>query len=387
MTALLLFLVVIVGSIMIHEAGHFLTARVFGMRAERFFFGFGPTLWSFRRGETEYGVKAIPAGGFVKIAGMHRWEEVPEGTGDRVFYAKPAWQRVIVLVAGSFTHFVLAAVLLFCVQAFFELPRTRDGEPVTSTQVSEVVSGSPADEAGLRPGDRVVSVAGTRVSSFEDVRAFVAARPNETVDVTVARDSQRRAVRVTLGEDTADGETVGFLGVAANVYLFDRRSPGEAFAGVWSGPYSLPTQTAMSMRGIAQVFTPDSLASWLRQADGQTPRTTDGPVSLIGAGQVATELGRMGAFSSVLLLLVQLQIVIGVLNLLPLPPFDGGHLAVVAIESVVNAVRRARGKVTDWQVDPQKLMPLTLAVLLVLGLFAFTAFYIDIVNPASNLLQ
>lgn len=387
MTALLLFLVVIVGSIMIHEAGHFFTARWFGMRAERFFFGFGPTLWSTRRGETEYGIKAIPAGGFVKISGMNRYEEVPEGTEDRAFYAKPAWQRAIVLVAGCFTHFVLAAVLLFCVQAFFELPRTRDGQPLSSTQIGEVVPDSPAAEAGLRAGDRVVAIAGTRVSTFEDFRDLVAARPNETVDVTVARDSQRRTVRVTLDESTVDGQTVGFIGIAPRAYLMERRSVGEAFAGVWVGEYSLPTQTAAALGGFGQVFTPDNIALWLQQADGETPRTANAPISLIGAGQVATELGRVGAFSTVLLLLATLQIIFGALNLLPLPPFDGGHLAVLAVESAVNAVRRARGKVADWQVDPQTLMPLTLAVLLVLGLFALTAFYVDIVNPASSIIQ
>jgi membrane-associated protease RseP (regulator of RpoE activity) len=387
MIALVLFLVVIVGSIMIHEAGHFVTARWFGMRAERFFFGFGPTLWSVQRGETEYGVKLLPLGGFVKIAGMNRYEEMPEGDEDRAFYAKPAWQRAIVLVAGVFTHFVLAAILLFSVQAFFELPRIVDGEPVTSTEISEVVEGSPAAEVGLRPGDRVIAVDGREVSSFDEVRDIVAARPNEQVDLTFARGSQQRSVRVTLGENTVEGEQVGFIGVAASNLVLEQRSVGEAFAGVWAGEYSLPSQTAMTLSGIAQVFTPDSISAWLQQTDADTPRTTDGPISLIGAGQVAAAMGRMGAFSSLLLMLASLQIVIGALNLLPLPPFDGGHLAVVAIESVVNAVRRALGRTGDWQVDPAALMPLTLAVLLIMGLFALTAFYVDIVNPASNLIQ
>ena len=387
MIALVLFLVVIVGSIMIHEAGHFVTARWFGMRAERFFFGFGPTLWSVQRGETEYGVKLLPLGGFVKIAGMNRYEEMPEGDQHRAFYAKPPWQRTIVLVAGVFTHFVLAAVLLFSVQAFFELPRVENGERVTNTEISEVVTDSPAAAAGLRPGDRVVSVAGTDVSSFDEVRDIVAARPNEQVDLTFARGSQQRSVRVTLGENTVEGERVGFIGVAAGNLVLEQRSLGEAFAGVWVGEYSLPRQTAMTLSGIAQVFTPDSISAWLQQTDADTPRTTDGPISLIGAGQVAAAMGRMGAFSSLLLMLASLQIVIGALNLLPLPPFDGGHLAVVAIESVVNAVRRALGRTGDWQVDPAALMPLTLAVLLIMGLFALTAFYVDIVNPASSLIQ
>jgi membrane-associated protease RseP (regulator of RpoE activity) len=387
MTALLVFLVVIVGSIMIHEAGHFVTARWFGMKAERFFFGFGPTLWSVRRGETEYGVKALPAGGFVKIAGMNRYEEVPAGERDRAFFSKPAWQRTIVLVAGSFTHFVLAALLLFTVLAFYELPRLENGQPVTSNEITHVEPNSPAASAGLRAGDRVTAVDGTAVDSFDDVRALVSTRPEQQVTITYQRGSETRTVRVTLAERTVEGERVGFIGVASANLALERRSLPEAFAGVWVGEYSLPAQTARSLEGIGQVFRPESISAWLQQADGQTPRTTDGPVSLIGAGQVAWGLGRAGAFASVFLLLAQLQIVIGTLNMLPLPPFDGGHLAVLGIESAVNAVRRARGITGDWQVDPASLMPLTAAVMLILGLFALTAFYVDIVNPASNLIQ
>ncbi|HSK98507.1 MAG TPA: M50 family metallopeptidase [Euzebyales bacterium] len=387
MIALVVFLVVIVGSIMIHEAGHFFTARWFGMRAERFFFGFGPTLWSVTRGETEYGVKAIPAGGFVKILGMSRYEEVPAGQEERAFYSKAPWQRAIVLAAGCFTHFVLAALLLFVVQAFFELPRIEGGQQVTSSEVTEVSPGSPAEQAGLRPGDRVLAVDGTAVASFDEMRAIVAERPNEQVTLTYARGSTERTVRVDLDERTVDGQRVGFVGLASNVLALERRTPGEAFVGVWVGEYSLPNQMVMSLRGIAGVFTPDSLSAWLQQADGDTRRTADGPISLIGAGQVAAELGRAGAFSSLLLLLAQFQIIFGVLNLLPLPPFDGGHLAVLAVESVVNAVRRVRGAPTNWQVDPASLMPLTLVVLLVFGLFALTAFYVDIVNPASSIIQ
>ena len=387
MIALMVFVVVIVMSIVIHEAGHFLPARWFGMKVDRFFIGFGPTLWSTRRGETEYGVKAIPAGAFVKIAGMNRYEDMDPADTDRAFFSKPAWQRAIVLVAGSFTHFVLAALLLFGVMAFYPLPRLEDGVPVTSNEVTHVEPDSPAAAAGLRPGDRIVAVDDTEVASFDEVRDVVTARPEEQVTVTFERGSGTRTIPVRLAARTVDGERVGFIGLASGLLSLERRSVGEAFAGVWTGEYSLPAQTARSLAGIAQVFQPDSIAAWLQQADGDTPRTTDGPVSLIGAGQVATALGRAGAFSSVLLLLAQLQIVIGALNLLPLPPFDGGHLAVLGVESAVNAVRRARGRTGDWQVDPATLMPLTLAVLLILGLFALTAFYVDIVNPASELIQ
>ncbi len=385
--ALALFVIVIVGSIMVHEAGHFFTARWFGMKAERFFFGFGPTLWSVRRGETEYGVKAIPAGGFVKIAGMNRYEEIGQADEPRAFFSKPAWQRAIVLVAGSFTHFVMAAILLFAAMALFELPRLVDGAPVRSNEVTEVVAGSPADEAGLRAGDQIVAVDGVTIDSFEQMRAAVAARPGEQIELTFERVGSTRTVPVNLAEREVEGERVGFIGVASNQLAFREWTASEAFAGVWTGEYSLPTQTARSMVGIAQIFRPESLATWLQQADGDTPRTADGPVSLIGAGQAASALARVGAFSSVIVLLAQLQIVIGTLNLLPLPPFDGGHLAVLTVESTVNAVRRRRGRPGDWQVDPSTLMPLTLAVLLLFGLFALTAIYVDIVNPISQLIQ
>ena len=387
MITLLVFLVVIVASIMVHEAGHFFTARWFGMKVERFFFGFGPTLWSTRRDDTEYGIKALPAGAFVKIAGMNRYENIAPGDRDKAFFSKPAWQRAIVLAAGSLTHFVLAAVLLFAVMAIYELPRLEDGVPVTSNEITHVEPRSPASAAGLRPGDRVVAVNDTPVESFDQVRELVVARPEQHVSVTFVRGTETRTVPVTLAARTVDGQRVGFIGLASQLVALERRSVAEAFTGVWVGEYSLPSQTARSLSGIGQAFTPDSIAAWLQQTDGDAPRTTDGPVSLIGAAQVATALGRVGAFSSVLLLLAQLQIVIGTLNLLPLPPFDGGHLAVLAVESVVNAVRRTRGRAGDWQVDPASLMPLTLAVLLILGLFALTAFYVDIVNPASELIQ
>lgn len=383
----LLFVAVIVLSIMVHEAGHFLTAKRYGMKAERFFFGFGPTLWSMRRGETEYGVKAIPAGGFVKIAGMNRYEEIDPDDEDRAFYNKPAWQRAVVLVAGSFTHFVLAALLLFVAMAFFQLPQLEDGAVVLTNEVADVVEGSPAAAAGLQAGDRVLAVDGAQVSSFDEVRATVRDMPGEQIELVVARDGDTRAVTVTLDERTVGGERVGFVGLASTGLAYQEWSIGEAAAGVFVGEYSLTTQTARALSGIAQVFTPDSIAAWLEQADPDAERTAEGPISLIGAGQAASALADIGQFASVITLLASLQIVIGALNMLPLPPFDGGHVAVLAVESGVNAVRRRRGQAPNWQIDPASLMPLTLAVLLLVSLFALTAFYVDIVNPVSNLIQ
>ena len=383
----LVFALAIGVAIMLHEAGHFLTARAFGMKASEFFIGFGPRLWSFRRGETEYGIKAIPAGGYVRIVGMNSADLVDEADRPRAFFNQPAWQRFIVLVAGSVTHFVLAGLLLFATLAFFAVPQLDDGQPVVSNVVGEVLPGDPAAQAGLQPGDVIVAIDGVRTATFDDVVAAVSAAPGATLDVAVERDGRVVEQPITVAAQTPDGRDVGYLGVRPEGYAYTDASVAEAAAGVFVGEYSLPTLTWRSLAGIAQIFTPDSLSRWLSQADADATRTTDGPISLIGAAQVGNELVRLGAVSSVLLLLAQLNIVLGALNMLPLPPLDGGHVAILAVERAVNAVRARRGRSTDWELDPAVVTPVALAVILFLGLFGITALYIDIVNPASELLR
>ena len=381
-----IFIVAMVAAIMLHEAGHFGTAKLFGMRAERFFLGFGPTLWSTRRGETEYGVKAIPAGGFVKITGMNKFEDVGDVDRKRAFYTKPAWQRAIVLAAGSVTHFLVAGVLLFVALAFFTVPALRDGQPVISSEIGDVVPGSPADAAGLEPGDRIVAVDGRSTPDFEALVAAVSPLAGEQVALQVDRGRSVEVVETDVAEHPERaGE--GYLGVYPGSYLEQEHSFAGALGAVVVGENSLPAWTGRSLAGIARVFAPASISAWLQQADSDEPRTAEGPISLVGAGQAVSALGQAGEISAVLMLLAQLNIVIGALNLLPLPPFDGGHLAVLGVEKAVNAVRARRGKSTDWALDPAVLTPVTLTVLLFFTVFAITAFYIDIVNPVSSLLE
>jgi membrane-associated protease RseP (regulator of RpoE activity) len=384
---ILLFVVVIGGAIIIHEAGHYLTARWFGMKAERFFVGFGPTLWSTQRGETEVGLKAIPAGGFVKIAGMNRHDPVDPADEPRAFYNKPAWQRAIVLGAGSFTHFVLAMVLLFIAMAFFAVPRLSGGEPVINTTVGSVQAGTAAEVAGLEAGDLLLSVDGRDATQPGDAVALIQERAGETFPVTVERGGETREVTVSLPATNPAGEAVGFMGIGIEAVPYDQRGIGESLVATVRGEYSIWNQTAMTVRGIRQVFTPEALGSWLQQADSDQPRGAEGPISLVGAGQIVGALGNLGQIGAVILLMANINIVIGLLNMLPLPPFDGGHLAQLGIERSVNAVRGVRGKSTDWELSPSVVTPVALAVLLLLIGFAATAFYIDIVNPASRLFE
>lgn len=380
------FIVAIALIIMIHEFGHFVTAKTFGMKAERFFIGFGPTLWSTQRGETEYGVKALPLGGFVKIAGMSPYEDYDEDQRDRTYFSKPGWQRAIVIGAGSFTHFVIAAVLLFGALAFIGQPPGAADVAVTN-EIESVESGSPADEVGLEPGEAIVAVDGEPTPDFDALRDAIAPRPGEPVELTLEDADDTREVTVTLGEHPDDPEQ-GFLGFKPTPDIPEARplGVGEAAAATVSGEWSLPYITVVSIQGIGEALSPQGLASWFATFDDEE-RAAEGPVSLVGAGQIVAELGEQGELFGVLLMLVQLNIVLGVLNMLPLPPLDGGHFAVILVEGAVNWLRRLRGRTEPFFVDPAKLTPIALLVILFFGTIMLSALYLDIVSPASQLIN
>jgi membrane-associated protease RseP (regulator of RpoE activity) len=381
-----LFIVSIAVAIAIHEFGHFATAKLFGMKVQQFFLGFGPTLWSFQRGETEYGVKVIPAGGFVKIVGMNEVEDIDQADAERAFHRQSAWKRAIVLAAGSVTHFLVAFVLVFVALAVVGVPRVVDGQLVASNEITKVTAGSPAEGAGLRAGDMVMAVDGVPTPDFESVRDAILPRAGETVTITIERDGDTRNVSVAIAAENPEGERQGFLGVAP-APVVERLPVGEALAGAVVGEWSVPRLVALNVQGLAVAFSPDSIAAWLGQVGEEGPRLPEGPTSLVGAAQVAGALGDAGEFTAFLMLLASLNIVLGLLNMLPLPPLDGGHLAVLLVEESVNAVRRRRGRPGVWRVNPAVITPLALAVLLFFTALTVTAVYIDITKPASGLLQ
>ncbi len=372
-----IFVLAITFVVMFHEFGHFATAKAFGMKAEKFFLGFGPTLWSFRRGETEYGIKALPIGGFVKIAGMNRYEPADPADRGRLFYEQPAWQRLIVLVAGSATHFVVAFALIFAGLAFLGAPTDE-----LTRRVEQLIVGSPADAAGLEPGDEIVAVDGQPVPDWPVAQEAIRSRGGETVELVVVRDGAERTLTATLDPVNPQGERQGYLGVlpefATQPYSVTE-ALGETIAG---DTWSFGRVTGQTLAGIASVFTPSALADFFDSATSTEPRTAEdgGPISLIGAGQIVNTVGSAGDIFTVLLLLASLNIVIGTLNMLPLPPLDGGHVAVLAIEEGVNAARGRRGG-ERWTLDPSVITPIALAVIVFFGVVSLTALYADVVNP------
>lgn len=383
-----LFVVVIVGAIMLHEFGHFVTAKAFGMKVTQFFIGFGPTVWSTRRGETEYGVKGIPAGGFVKIVGMTPWEKTDPVEDGRLFYQQAAWKRLIVLTAGSATHLVLAVVVLFAGLAFIGL-----GGGQTTNEVAAVTAGSPALAAGLEPGDVIVAVDGQATPTFEEVRDAVEGRFGDTVTLTVRRGNSELSLEATLDVPHPDGERrgVGFLGVSPRT---EDRPLGivDGARATFSGPLSLGAITGATMDGLAQVFSLDGLSRFFGSVGSDGPRDADSITSLVGAAQVVDAFGDQGEFFAVLLVLAQLNLVLGILNMLPLPPLDGGHVAVMAIEEAVNGVRRLRDPARaaarpKFHLNPNVVTPIALAVILFFVVLSTTAVYVDLTSPASQLVQ
>lgn len=369
------FAAAILFSIGLHEFGHFITAKRFGMKVHQFFIGFGPKIWSVRRGDTEYGVKAIPLGGFVKIAGMNPYEEVPPEDVDRVFKAKKPWKRAIVLSAGSFTHFVLAFVILAAV-----LMISGSGRPCTPERptgcsdatlvIDNVEAGSPADRGGLRSGDRVRSVAGEPVATWQDAVDAIRAHPGETIEVIVARDNANHATQVALAATRPDGSAGGYLGVGPEVVSI----PAGPLTAITRSGSDVAIGAKESLFAFANLFSPSSIGKLFSQLAGNSERTTADPATLIGVGGQAGALAGEGAWASFFLLIAGFNIFIGVANLVPLPPLDGGHLAVLAYE-----------KIRRRDVDMRKLIPITATVVGVFGSLFFILLYLDIVKPLPSI--
>jgi membrane-associated protease RseP (regulator of RpoE activity) len=383
------FVVALLVSVMLHEAGHFAMAKRFGMKATRFFVGFGPTLWSFRRGETEYGVKAIPAGGFVKIIGMTQLEELEPGDEDRAFYQQPARQRLTVLAAGSTVHFILAILLLFLVVAttgdplHSKLTLTVD---VTTTCIPRDANASTCDvkkgdfpaPAGhvLKSGDRIEAVDHQRVSSYQQLRARIQASAGRPITLTVNRNASVFDVRLTpvATKDTA-GHLIGRIGLEPLVI-----PQPVTVAGAVPKTFSLlGTFTTSTLTALGHL--PHEISQILR---GE-PRN-NGAASVVdiakASGQIAQANASVGLrLADLTLIVAELNFFVGIFNLLPLLPLDGGHIGIVVFEQVRSRLYRLFGRHDPGRVDLLKVMPFTYAVVAVFIGLSLLLLYAGITNP------
>ena len=506
--AILAFVAALVLAILIHELGHLVTAKRVGMKADRYFVGFGPTLWSTRRGETEYGVKALPLGGFVSIRGMSPLDErdapvidtvfspaaldqaahaadaedpairaarqaegatatvtptevitrfadgsppltqatldhldaelekrgtpaelrehivrrtretarecdtrdqlllsaheiirtevgesrrlgdlawrLERGDEGRFYHDRPPWQRALAIFMGPVTHIGIAVVLLFGLYTLLPLPT---GE--VTPEVGQVLEGSAAEEAGLEIGDRVLAVGDTTSEEFEVLREEIRTRPDEPVTVTVLRDGDEVELDLTPSaeEDPESGEVIGLAGFLPALEE-QRLGPGAALQRATVGDDIDPNggvvpMLRLSVQGLASIVSPAGIGDLVSTSVGAQERDPEGVVSLIGiaslAGQTA-EQGTAGLYTF-LFLLAYLNVFLFIFNLVPLPPFDGGHLAVLAVEKVGNLLRRLRGRQPDFTVDPRTITAVALPVIGLLLLVVIASFWLDITDP------
>jgi membrane-associated protease RseP (regulator of RpoE activity) len=402
-----LFALAILVSVALHECGHMWVARATGMKVRRYFVGFGPTLWSTHRpnrlGSTEYGLKAIPLGGFCDIAGMTAVEELRPEDEPHAMYKQKVWKRVAVLFAGPAMNFLIGIVLIYAIALIWGLPNLHApttavvGETqcvaseVTKGKLGDCTGPGPAALAGIETGDVVVKVGDTDVKNFDQMvtavrkasgpTPFVVQRSDNgqsrefttTVDVTPTQRWVAKSAQETGGEPVPT--TVGAVGVSAAIFPPARYNMLSAVPATFAFTGDLGVEIAKSLAKIP------SKVGALVHSIGGGERDPETPISVVGASIIGGDTVDHGMWVAFWFFLAQLNFVLGAINLVPLLPFDGGHIAVALYEKLRNIVRAARGLVPAGPVDYGKLMPATYVVLvLVVGYMALTV-TADLVNP------
>ncbi len=366
--------------IFMHELGHYLAARFGGMKVTEFFLGFGPRLWSFRRGETEYGIKAIWAGAYVKVIGMNNLEEVDPADEHRTYRQQSYPKRLLVAVAGSGMHFLmaLAAIYGLLVTSGFQSDHSQ-------WTVSEVPSDGAAFAMGLEDGDRVVAADGVRFETFEDMRVFVEPRAGESATFEVLRDGEIITVTGEIGVNETTG--LGRLGVATRPADLPRITYGPltAVPETFELFGALVKDTVVS---IGQIFSPGGLVDFFSRLGGdEEPAVTAGGervdsddegrvLSLVGATRLGAQLTETGV-AGLLIFFFFINIFVGVINLAPLLPLDGGHVVIATYERL-----RSRGG-RRYHADVAKLLPMAYMVIMLLVSVGLVALYLDIADPAD----
>ena len=386
--ALLIVVACLIVMIMVHELGHFLAAKHGKMKVTEYFLGFGPRLWSFRKGETEYGIKAFPLGGYVKIPGMTNLEEVNPEDEPRTYRQQPFHSRLLVAVAGSAMHFLMAFVLLWVLLSFVGVPSS------TTVGVTQVVAiggkPGPAQSAGLRPGDVVVAADGKAVGGNPDTLiAAIRDHPGRPVDLVVTRDGRRQTLHVV----PVNGRTVHEPGVTApagtapyGVIGVSLGSPSETVSpliGLGHSATGLVRYSWTSIVGVVHLFSPSATVQRFGEvtnAKAASQAAADGTrvSSIVGAVQTAQDAVRAG-IGALLAILVAINLFVGIFNLFPMLPLDGGHVAIAVYEKV-----RSRRRKVAYHADVSKLLPYTWAMVLFLGVLFATTLLTDILHPAAN---
>jgi membrane-associated protease RseP (regulator of RpoE activity) len=374
-------IVAVIIMIMVHEAGHFLTAKWSRMKVTEFFVGFGPRLWSIRRGETEYGVKGIPAGGYVKIPGMTNLEEIDPADEARTYRQQPFHKRIIVASAGSFMHLVMAFLLAWVTLVFIGAQSSTQLE-IQAFSPFKGQALNPAQKAGLKLGDVIVGVNGQPLRNFDQLTNAIERSGNARLVLDIQRHGQPLAITVVpqTREHVVDNhkQRSGEIGVS----LGGVNVPENPFGALGGAAVVIGQTTSAAVTGLGHVFSPSGIANYVHQVanpnGASAAQQSERPESIIGGVRTAVE-GAQAGVGPLLEVLIALNIFIGIANMLPMLPLDGGHVAIAAYERI----RTRRGR-PYYQADAAKLVPVAYGFIVLLLLLVISAAYLDITHPVPN---
>ncbi|MGW2696886.1 M50 family metallopeptidase [Streptomyces sp. NPDC001296] len=413
-------------SIAWHELGHLSTAKLFGIRVPQYMVGFGPTIWSRKKGDTEYGIKAVPLGGYIRMIGMfppgpdgriearstspwrgmiedaraQSFEELLPGDEDRLFYTRKPWKRVIVMFAGPFMNLVLAVAVFLGVMMTFGVQT----QTTTVSKVSDCViqqsenrtkcekgdAATPAQAAGLKPGDKIVRFDGRDVADWSTLQNDIRANPGKDVTLTVERKGQQVDLHTHLIKNQVS-KTDGNGGYVEGKYVY------AGFLGFTPATGIVPQslgQSAQRMGDMMQngveslVSLPGKIPGLWDAAFGNAPRQPDSPMGVVGAARVGGEVFTLNIppsqqIAMMLLLVAGFNLSLFLFNMLPLLPLDGGHIAGALWESLRRALARVLRRPDPGPFDVAKLMPVAYVVAGIFICFTLLVLVADVVNPVK----
>jgi len=351
--------------VVLHEFGHYISARRSKIAVSEFFVGFGPKLFSFKRNNTEYGLKAILLGGYVKIPGMDENEPVSDYKSDELFHTASWTKKLYIASSGILVNFFLAWIILFSIFAFYGIDQPTLKIATIGDSITDPNDDAPSKKAGLLPGDIIYSFNGSEVQSWEELVSIIEVNPEKNVSIGYIRNSQMYLTTTTLESRIFNNEPAGYLGVSP---VLERQTLGLLQAIPATTLIEID-MTKAAIKGIFTLFNPSTLEALLGTYTGEEVPDEVRPLSPIGLAQAGNQIAE-GGYVNLFSLLAFVNIFLAVFNSIPLVPLDGGRIVLALYEGI-----------TGKKIEDKKLYPIAAVVIFIFVFLGITAFYLDITQP------